>query len=262
MADGRTTRAAADVPAASREPRSPSRPDPFTLVAVRRGRDRGARRGGRRARSGSRPTSTIASRSTRSCSRRSTGTCPTSSTAGRARGSPAAHFEDTAPPAPASSRPGPRRPRGRLLLRAKDRLSDDFADAPADARAAARRAGRVGRLRGRAGRPARARRSGASGGSTTSGSSTASPTSADAAFERLLGRPSDLTWAGIARDLQGDRRRRPRPVEGPGRHPPPEVAAPALEPAQARSWAEMVSSRSISGGAASRPVHGRGHARS
>ena len=66
---------------------------------------------------------------------------------------------------------------------------------------------------------------------------------ADAAFERLW--DADAHDVGRRpRDLQGDRRRRPRHVEDPRRPPPPEVAASASSVAsatQARSCAEMVS---------------------
>ena len=81
------------------------------------------------------------------------------------------------PPAPRTSRPSRPAPTSRvMLLRAKDRLSDDFADAPPDRELP--RGERVawdiyaiGRASGSASR------SGASVSSTTSGSSTASPTS-------------------------------------------------------------------------------------
>ena len=143
-----------------------------------------------------------------------------------------------------------------MLLRAKDRLSDDFADAPPDRELARGERDRLGHLRDRARPSASACRCGASASSTTSGSSTASPTS-PTPRSSAAGTRRRMTFAGIREICKetgaADRGR----LQGPGRHPPPEVAVGVdrlrsrRQASQVRSWAEMVSRRSIVGFSAS-----------
>ena len=145
-----------------------------------------------------------------------------------------------------------------MLLRAKDRLSDDFADAPPDRELARGERAAWDIYAVGPGRAARHRRCAASASSTTSGCSTASPTSptprSSGCWER---RSHDVR--GHPRDLQGDRRRRPRRRR---RSPSTSSArsrrdfgasAPrsAFAPTVARSWAEIVSRGRSSGFAAS-----------
>ena len=220
-------------------------------IAYDVGRDRGARRGRGRARRASRPTS----RSTLDVDEELfpplTG-----------------HMADVVdgrvvlwisgaqlrghPPARATSRRARPAPTSRsMLLRAKDRLSDDFADAPPD-----RELTRGERIAWDIYAIGRAERLGIDGPPPARALRLPAPARLHRRRRRrvraVLERADD-DLGRHPRDLQGDRRRRPRPLEGPGRPPPPEVAGDPAD-AQAsgrrssvRSWAEIVSSRSIVG---------------
>ena len=132
-----------------------------------------------------------------------------------------------------------------MMLRAKDRLSDDFAAAPPDAQLSrGERAawdtyavGRARRLGVDVRRPRQLYDFRLQHGFTDV---------ADAAFERLLGRRAHHLGRH-PRDLQGDRRRRPRPVQGPRRPPPPEVTwSQATERLAARERVRLTPASSTS----------------
>ena len=241
---------------------SPSRPTRSRSIAVRRGRDRGARRGRAPRWSSFPPDVDIDARRRRGAvraahrahvrRRRRHGACS---------GSRAANFEDNRRPAHFSRRPGPRRPRRHAAARQGPALRRLRRRAPRPSSSIAA-SGPPGTSTRSAGPSGSASPSGASASSTTSGSSTASPTSPTPRSSGCWDAPID-DLGRHPRDLQGDRRRRPRPLEGPDRPPPPEVAV-ATQPEvaaraaiYARSWAEIVSSRSIFGllarGAGPRP---------
>ena len=102
-----------------------------------------------------------------------------------------------------------------MLLRAKDRLSDDFADAPPDGELTRARAGRVGRLRGRPGRSGSGCRCAASAQLYEFRLQHGFTDVADAAFERLLGDAVDARSRRSARSA---------------RRPAPPTAAPSKIP--------------------------------